>query len=63
MPLYEYECRVCKEKFEILQSIRDDGSKLQCPKCQADKPKRILSLFSSALSKPTSAACGPTGST
>jgi len=45
MPLYEYECRVCKEKFEILQSIRDDGSKLRCPKCQADKPKRVLSLF------------------
>ncbi|MCK4816936.1 zinc ribbon domain-containing protein [bacterium] len=63
MPLYEYECRVCKKKFEVLQRMSDDESKLRCPKCQADKPKRILSLFSSAFSKSTSTACGPTGST
>lgn len=63
MPLYEYECRECKEKFEVIQSIRDDESTVRCPKCNADKPKRLLSLFSSASSKSTSAACSPAGST
>jgi putative FmdB family regulatory protein len=63
MPVYEYECRNCKERFEVLQSIRDDASKIRCPKCQADKPKRVLSLFSSSSSKSASAACAPGAST
>ena len=63
MPLYEYECRECKERFEVLQSIHDDESTVRCPKCNADMPKRVLSVFSSTSSKSTSIACGPTGST
>ena len=61
MPLYEYECRECNERFEVLQSIHDDESTVRCPKCNADMPKRVLSVFSSSTS--TSIACGPTGST
>ena len=63
MPLYEYECRECKDRFEVLQSIHDDESTVRCPKCNADKPKRVLSVFSSTSSTATSIACGPTGST
>ncbi len=45
MPIYEYECRKCKERFEVIQGINEDTTALQCPKCMADKPKRVLSGF------------------
>ena len=48
MPLYEYRCNKCGEQFEVRQSMGDDGSKLKCPKCQAGKPVRLMSTFSSA---------------
>lgn len=32
MPLYEYFCRVCQERFETLRGITDRGS-AQCPQC------------------------------
>ncbi|MBW1679178.1 MAG: zinc ribbon domain-containing protein, partial [Deltaproteobacteria bacterium] len=51
MPLYEYECRQCKERFEVLHFSNDDESNLLCPRCQADKPQRILSLCRSAPGK------------
>jgi putative FmdB family regulatory protein len=31
MPIYEYQCISCGEKFEVRQSIGEDGSKLNCP--------------------------------
>jgi len=32
MPTYEYECTKCHNKFEVLQSMKDEPLK-QCPKC------------------------------
>ncbi|MCD6359038.1 MAG: zinc ribbon domain-containing protein [Dehalococcoidia bacterium] len=50
MPIYEYQCSQCGEKFEVRQSIGEDGSKLNCPKCSALNPTRLLSSFSSPSS-------------
>jgi putative FmdB family regulatory protein len=61
MPIYEYECRGCKERFEVLQKMNEDSSHLRCPKCQTDRPKRVLSSFSSSSTK-SSESCS-TGST
>ncbi len=61
MPIYEYECRRCKERFEVLQKINEDTRHLRCPKCQADMPQRVLSLFSSGSVK-SDGGCS-TGST
>jgi putative FmdB family regulatory protein len=61
MPIYEYECRRCKERFEVLQKMNEDVSPLRCPKCQADKPQKVLSLFNSGSVK-SSDGCS-TGST
>jgi len=47
MPLYEYQCTQCGERFEVRQSIGEDGSTLCCPKCNAGKPKKLISTFSS----------------
>ena len=32
MPTYEYECKSCSHKFEILQNMSDPPVKI-CPKC------------------------------
>jgi putative FmdB family regulatory protein len=54
MPMYEYECRACKERFEVLQKVDEDNSGLRCPKCDTDEPDRVLSAFCSGASKGSS---------
>jgi putative FmdB family regulatory protein len=43
MPLYEYECKRCGEKFEALRP-RDDRDRAECPDCKGDG-RRVLSGF------------------
>jgi len=33
VPIYEYECRHCEYRVEIMQSIKDQPLK-RCPKCE-----------------------------
>jgi putative FmdB family regulatory protein len=40
MPIYEYECRRCKEIFEIFHKI-DENCKVACPKCLGPAKKLI----------------------
>ncbi len=40
MPIYEYECRRCKEIFEIFHKI-DEDCKVACPKCLGPAKKLI----------------------
>ena len=46
MPVYEYQCTECGERFEVRQAIGADGSSLSCPKCQAGNPRKLFSSFS-----------------
>jgi len=45
MPLYEYQCRACGKKFELLRRIKDADDGLKCPDCQSGKVERQLSTF------------------
>ena len=45
MPIYEYQCTQCGEKFEIRQVIGEGNSGLSCPECHAPNPRRIFSSF------------------
>jgi putative FmdB family regulatory protein len=45
MPLYEYRCRGCGERFEMLQRLGEDGHGLLCPRCGEREPERVLSTF------------------
>jgi len=51
MPMYEYECRRCRERFEVLQKIGEGNEGIHCPKCDADKPEKMFSAFCSGSSK------------
>ena len=60
MPIYEYQCTSCEERFEMRRSISDDDGDVRCPKCGAERPRRIISAFLSGAS--TQSTCAPSGS-
>jgi len=45
MPIYEYECEKCNHCFERL-TFKGDGEHINCPKCGANKVKKLLSASS-----------------
>ena len=46
MPLYEYVCRKCGEKFSEVLTIKEhDTKKVQCPKCQSTELEKIIEPF------------------
>jgi len=49
MPIYEYVCEGCGKKFEVRQSIGQDGSALQCPSCGEQGPRRVFSKFACSV--------------
>ena len=50
MPIYEYECRKCGEKFESFRGISDNDDKVICPVCGEKAAKRRVSrTFSQGL--------------
>jgi putative FmdB family regulatory protein len=53
MPVYEYECQKCGERFEQFKANTKDDNEVKCPRCGAEKPKKIMSGFSQG------SACSP----
>ncbi|WP_447977417.1 FmdB family zinc ribbon protein [Candidatus Nitrospira bockiana] len=49
MPLYEYRCEACQERFEINQSITARAEDTVCPHCRAQKATRLMSAFASKI--------------
>ena len=65
MPIYEYECRDCRNEFEIL--VRGD-EKVKCPACGKGRLTKKLSVVAApAVAKAAACparemgACGMTG--
>jgi putative FmdB family regulatory protein len=48
MPIYEYDCRKCRESFTMIHSMKADN--IKCPKCQSGDIKKKISLFNAACS-------------
>lgn len=62
MPIFEYECRDCRERFELL--IRGAES-AACPACGSVQAERLFSPTAAHVrgtnSLPISTACPPSG--
>jgi putative FmdB family regulatory protein len=43
MPIYEYRCASCSERFEELVRRPDDA--IACPECGGVEAERLLSVF------------------
>jgi putative FmdB family regulatory protein len=61
MPLYEYACRECGHRFEVLQRVGEGGQAVSCPRCAASAPRRQLSTFAGQISAPRAAAARCSG--
>ena len=59
MPIYEYECKSCGERFEARRNISDSDTELKCPRCGKKQPRRVFSTFSCAASLGQSCAPSP----
>ena len=65
MPIFEYACRKCKNRFEtIVLAARES---IACPKCHSTAVEKQLSVFSSPSSRQessvSSGGCGCTPQT
>lgn len=64
MPLYEYQCTVCKSGFELLIRRPEDAAadKLSCPHCHSLKVDKQLSVPASpSISNSSLPVCGSPG--
>ena len=52
MPLYEFVCRKCHNKFaEVLTLKEHDTKKVRCPKCQSQDLKKVIEPFFAVTAK------------
>jgi putative FmdB family regulatory protein len=59
MPIYEYRCPSCEERFEEL--VRASAPAVACPSCGTADVERLLSVFA-GVGGSTSASSSPTPS-
>ena len=45
MPIYEYKCKDCGKRFEILRSIKEADAQISCECCQSNQTYRAVSVF------------------
>ncbi len=63
MPIYEYRCAECGEKFELFVRSAARQTVPICPRCGSPKVQKAISLFgvggAGGGSKTSAASCGP----
>ncbi|MDE3206288.1 MAG: zinc ribbon domain-containing protein [Acidobacteriota bacterium] len=57
MPVYEYVCRTCDQRFEVRRSMSEASAPIDCPDGHADTT-RMLSVFAS-VGRSAGAAAAP----
>ncbi len=59
MPIFEYDCLNCGERFDELIMDREEEKDLTCPSCSSDNIERRFSSFSLTSSDPEKFANDP----
>lgn len=63
MPIYEYRCLECEERFEKLVRSMNSVPEVKCPKCGGRKVEKAFSAFgigtSGSASEPICPTCMP----
>ncbi len=57
MPVYEYQCLECGEKFEQLVMSQREADAQKCPNCGATKVNKLFSVFGSSSGKGSTPSC------
>lgn len=50
MPVFEYRCKECNTKFDVLHKSYNNQEEVVCPKCKSKDNKKLLSSFSASVS-------------
>lgn len=65
VPIYEYQCVKCGERFEKLLRSMNSSETIECPKCGSKKTERAMSSFAvggeapaRSSAKPAHSCCG-----
>lgn len=45
MPIYEYRCEGCSEKFEVLTRFAERDRAQVCPSCESTRTRVLVSSF------------------
>lgn len=45
MPIYEYICLDCGDRFDALRPMKDADEQIDCHKCSSERTLRQLSIF------------------
>jgi len=66
MPVYEYYCKDCGNKFETLRPMNKADAPIACPKCHGKHTSRAISVFAAhsegkAISGTSSGGCASCG--
>ena len=48
MPIFEYRCKDCGEKFETLVYSTSDTGDIECPECGSTQTEKQMSMFASS---------------
>jgi putative FmdB family regulatory protein len=48
MPIYEYRCESCSEKFEVLTRFAERDQAQVCPTCESTRTRVLVSSFAYA---------------
>jgi putative FmdB family regulatory protein len=62
MPIYEYRCRKCDAKFEMLRSMSASDKEIDCPECGENSAERVFSVFGSTSGSSSGVNCAPSSS-
>ena len=46
MPIFEYKCKQCNSKFEVLHKSSLNQEEVSCPSCNSKENQKLLSSFS-----------------
>ncbi len=62
MPIYEFVCADCKQKFDVLATLeqKEKGLKLKCSNCGSSNAIQVFSnvMFNSGSTKSSNPPCG-----
>jgi putative FmdB family regulatory protein len=53
MPIYEYRCDGCSEKFEVLTRFAERDTAQVCPSCESTRTRVLVSSFAVAGGPPS----------
>ena len=52
MPMFEYVCRACGERFEELRSAKQEERGPVCPECGSEEVVKLFSAFATSSTNP-----------